>query len=129
MQRASMHPTQTLNRRDLVAWASGSLAVAAVPAMAAQSSDPARSAMTSATTGTVFNVRSFGAIGDGETLDSPAINRAIEAAASAGGGTVYFSAGVYASYSIRLKSNIVLHLEQGATILGANTSLTGTTSG
>ncbi len=40
-----------------------------------------------------------------------------------------FAAGVYASYSIRLKSNIVLYLEQGATILGANTSLTGTTSG
>ncbi len=77
----------------------------------------------------MFDVRKYGAVADGKTIDSPAINKAIEAAAAAGGGTVYFPAGVYASYSIRLKSNIVLYLEQGATILGANTSLTGTTSG
>ena len=68
-------------------------------------------------------------VADGKTIDSPAINKAIEAAAAAGGGTVYFPAGVYASYSIRLKSNIGLYLEQGATILGANTSLEGTTTG
>ena len=79
--------------------------------------------------GGMFDVRKFGAVADGKTIDSPAINKAIEAAAASGGGTVYFPAGVYASYSIRLKSNIVLYLEQGATILAANTSLTGTTSG
>jgi hypothetical protein len=45
------------------------------------------------------------------------------------GGTVLFPSGVYASYSIRLKSNIALYLEQGATILAASTSLEGTTSG
>ena len=73
----------------------------------------------------MFDVRKFGAVADGKTIDSPAINKAIEEAAAAGGGTVYFPAGVYASYSIRLKSNIVLYLEQGATILAANTSLDG----
>ena len=39
----------------------------------------------------VYNVRSYGAKGDGKALDSPAINRAIEAAAAKGGGTVYLS--------------------------------------
>jgi len=67
-----------------------------------------------------FNVRDFGALGDGKTLDSPAINRAIDAAAAAGGGTVWFSSGTYLSVSIHLKSNIGLHLDQGAVILAAS---------
>jgi polygalacturonase len=67
----------------------------------------------------VFNVRSFGATGDGKTLDSGAINKAIETAAKAGGGTVYFPAGKYLSFSIRLKSNISLYFDQGATLLAA----------
>ena len=61
----------------------------------------------------------FGARGDGRTLDSPAINRAIDAASAAGGGTVLFPSGTYASLSIHLKSNIRLHLDQGAVLLAA----------
>src|SRR5439155_25199244 len=49
-----------------------------------------------------FNVRSFGATGDGKSIDTPSINRAIEAASDAGGGTVVFSAGSYLCYSIHL---------------------------
>ncbi|MGC4053009.1 MAG: glycosyl hydrolase family 28-related protein [Paludibaculum sp.] len=63
-----------------------------------------------------FNVKDFGAAGDGKTLDSPAINKAIEAAAAAGGGTVVFPAGTYLSGSIRLKSHITLHLDSGSVI-------------
>ncbi|BCM91443.1 hypothetical protein IAD21_03316 [Abditibacteriota bacterium] len=66
-----------------------------------------------------FNVRAFGALGDGKTLDSPAINRAIDAAAGAGGGTVHLPSGTYLSLSLRLKSNIRLHLDQGAVLLAA----------
>ena len=66
-----------------------------------------------------FSVRDFGATGDGKTIDSPAINKAIDAAAAAGGGTVYFPAGTYASYSIHLKSHLVLRLDAGAVILAA----------
>ena len=51
-----------------------------------------------------FDVKSFGATADGKTIDTPAVNRAISAAAAAGGGIVRFGAGVYACYSIRLKS-------------------------
>ncbi len=67
----------------------------------------------------VFDVRSFGALGDGRNLDSPAIQKAIDAAAEAGGGTVRFPAGIYRSFSIRLKSHIGLHLDQGAVLLAA----------
>ena len=66
-----------------------------------------------------FDVRSFGATADGKTFDSPAANRAISAAAAAGGGTVHFGAGVYVCYSIRLKSFVTLYLEPGAIILSA----------
>ena len=69
----------------------------------------------------VFDVRAFGAKGDGLTLDTSAINKAIEAAAAAGGGTVNFPAGTYLSVSIRLRSNITLQLNPGATILAAET--------
>jgi polygalacturonase len=77
------------------------------------------SAFASAEEKTAFNVRSFGAAGDGENLDSPAINKAIQAAAQAGGGTVLVPAGTYLSGSIHLTNNINLYLDAGAVILGA----------
>lgn len=67
----------------------------------------------------VYNVRDFGAKGDGQTLDSPAINAAIEAAVRDGGGQVLLPAGTYLCGSIHLKSNIDLHLSAGCTILAA----------
>ena len=66
-----------------------------------------------------FNVRDYGARGDGKTIDSPAINKAIEEAAAAGGGTVIVPAGDYLCGSIRLKSNITLEIDKGATIIAA----------
>ena len=76
-----------------------------------------------------FDVRRFGAKGDGAAIDSPAINAAIDAAADVGGGTVLFPAGVYASYSIHLKSKVALYLQQGAVILAASTPYDGLPSG
>src|SRR5215204_143311 len=68
----------------------------------------------------LFNVRDFGAQGNGKALDSPAINQAIEAASNTGGGTVFFPAGTYRSFSIRLKSNITLFFDQGSILLAAH---------
>src|SRR5260370_21713885 len=78
---------------------------------------------------TRFDVRAFGAVGDGKTIDKPAVNQTIEAAAASGGGTVHFPAGVYAFSSIRLKSNVSLFLDAGATILAASVPDQGTTTG
>ncbi len=78
---------------------------------------------TDAASSNTFNVKDFGATGDGTELDSPAINKAIEAAAAAGGGTVLVPAGTYLSGSIHLKSNIHLVIDAGAVILGAPQNL------
>ena len=77
----------------------------------------------------LFNVRQYGATGDGKTLDTDAVNRAIAAAAAAGGGTVLFPAGVYLCFSIHLKSNVHLYLDAGATILAAESPKPGETTG
>lgn len=66
-----------------------------------------------------YNVRDYGAEGDGNHLDTRAINRAIDAAAHAGGGTVYFPAGNYLTGSVHLQSNITLYIGQGAAIIAA----------
>lgn len=73
-----------------------------------------------------YNVKNYGAVGDGKTLDTKAINKTIEAAAQAGGGTVYFPAGNYLSYSIRLKSNIHLYFDTGSTLKAAGKNDGGT---
>jgi polygalacturonase len=114
-------------RRELLRFGGIGLAAAvttAVPtAYAAQ-----RSSNPSASQG-IFDIRSYGAVGDGKAVDSPAINKAIEAAAAAGGGTVLFPPGTWLSFSIRLKSHVALLLSQGATILAADSPLPGATTG
>jgi len=93
---------------------------------AALQSRPVEGQTTStATSSGVYDVKAFGASGDGKTIDSPAINRAIEAAAAAGGGTVRFPAGTYLCYSIHLKSKVALYLEQAATIVAAESTSSG----
>lgn len=65
-----------------------------------------------------YNVRDFGAVGDGQTLDTPAIQHAIDEA-SKSGGRVIIPEGQFLSGTIHLKSNVELHLEKGATLLGS----------
>lgn len=66
-----------------------------------------------------FDVRNFGATGDGKTLDTQAIQNAIRAANKAGGGTVVFLPGTYLSGTLELLSNVTLDVEAGAVILGS----------
>ena len=65
-----------------------------------------------------YNVLDYGAKGDGKTKNTEAINAAIDAAAENGGGTVFFPAGDYLSYTIRLRNRTTLHLDQGAVLIG-----------
>ena len=76
-----------------------------------------------------FDVRKYGATGDGKTLDTDAVNHAIEAAAAAGGGVVVFPAGNYLCFSIHLKSFVHLLLLQGSTIVAADSPLPGEQTG
>ncbi len=94
-----------IDRRSLIL-AGGAAALLSVPALA----DPNKG---------FVDVRHFGAKGNGATVDTPAINKAIDHVAERGGGTVLFPAGTYASYTIRLKSNVTLWLDNGAVILAA----------
>jgi hypothetical protein len=66
-----------------------------------------------------FDVREFGARGDGVTLDTQAIQQAIDACAASGGGQVYLQGGRFLSGTLRLKSNVTLYVETGATLLGS----------
>jgi polygalacturonase len=126
-----------MRRRDLLKWAGGGVAAAAAPGVssalagtglqsAGVHAEPVQAILLG---GGGFSVTAYGAKGDGANIDSPAINRAIEAAAKAGGGTVVFPAGVYLSYSIRLKSKVGLFLDHGAVILAAPTPYEGTSTG
>ncbi len=69
--------------------------------------------------GTQFNVKNYGAAGDGIQPDTDAINKTIQAAREAGGGTVLVPAGTYLSGTVQLQNNVTLWIDAGATILGS----------
>ena len=98
----------------------GLLGVAAVssPMLANAATGPAAAAPTA-----TFNVKNYGAKGDGSTNDAAAITKAVNAANAAGGGTVEFPSGTYkVGSTVHLKSNVTVQLDSGST-------LTGTSSG
>ncbi len=70
-----------------------------------------------------YNVKDYGAIGDGKTLDHIAINATIDTCVAHGGGRVVLPAGTYLCGSIRMKSNVELHLMTGSKILAAPASM------
>ncbi|MEV5751182.1 glycosyl hydrolase family 28 protein [Actinoallomurus sp. NPDC052308] len=84
---------------------------------------PVLAATARTTAAGTFNVKDYGAKGDGDANDTSAINKAITAANDAGGGTVRFPSGTYkSSNTIRMKSNVTLQLDSGSTIKGASGS-------
>ncbi|MFA5293358.1 MAG: glycosyl hydrolase family 28 protein [Phycisphaerae bacterium] len=62
----------------------------------------------------ILDIRNFGAKGDGKTLDTEAIQKAIDECGKAGSGTVRLTAGTYLSKPVFLRSNITLQLDEGA---------------
>ena len=112
-----------MQRRDLIRAAPFAIASSAIGHQAsAQTSETAPMPA-------LFNVRTYGATGDGKTVDTPAINQAIEAVAAAGGGTLFFPAGTYVCFTIRLRSHVSLHLSRGCTILAADSPKPGEATG
>ena len=67
----------------------------------------------------VFDVRSFGAKGDGVAKDTVAVQRAVDAANMAGGGEVLLPKGIYLCGSVFLKSGVDFHLDEGAILKGS----------
>jgi len=113
-------------RRELLRVGSLGMAGAALPAASLAAS---KTSADDRSFYAVHDVRWYGAKGDGKTLDTPAVNKAIETAASKGGGTVVFPAGTYLCFSIRLKSYVHLYLDAGATILAADSPKPGEATG
>jgi hypothetical protein len=64
-----------------------------------------------------FDIRDYGAVGDGEALNTEAFKKAIAACAEAGGGRVVVPAGRWLTGAIHLKSNVNLHLSEGSEVL------------
>ncbi|MXO04845.1 glycoside hydrolase family 28 protein [Flavobacterium sp. HBTb2-11-1] len=67
----------------------------------------------------VFDIKKYGAVGDGKTLNTKAIQKAIDAANKSKGGRILFSKGTFLSGSIVLKSNVELFFEEDAVLLGS----------
>lgn len=66
-----------------------------------------------------YDVREFGAKGDGRTKDTAAIQQAIDAAAAVGGGRVVLDGGTFLTAPITLKGGVELHVEVNAKLLGS----------
>jgi hypothetical protein len=67
----------------------------------------------------LFDVTKYGAVGDGKTLETAAIQKAIDECAKQGGGTVTLPAGKFVSGTLILKDNVTLHLDEKAELLGS----------
>jgi polygalacturonase len=113
-------------RRDFLKGAGASIPGGAFALRSAQGAEPAAHAPGSAG---VWDVRAFGARGDGKTIDTAAVDRAIAAAAAAGGGTVRVPAGSYLCRTIHLRSKVALHLDEGTTVIAADPPAAGAAGG
>ena len=116
----------TVNRRQFVVGAGAALSVAAarqapagIPSDEAwaRAADIASAIRAPVIPARLFRITDFGARGDGTTLDTAAIARAIATCAKEGGGRVLVPAGRFLTGAIRLQSNVDLHIDEGATLL------------
>jgi polygalacturonase len=98
-------------------------AVAAVMGTMATSAPPAHAAQTGTTASIlgarIYNIRDYGAKGDGTTLDTAALQAAIDACTADGGGTVLVPGGTFLIGATELKSNVTLHITASAKLLGS----------
>ncbi len=67
-----------------------------------------------------YNIRDYGAISDGKTINTQAIQKALDDCNKNGGGTIYIPPGDYVTGTLVLRSHTTLHLDKGATLLGSS---------
>ena len=75
--------------------------------------------LVSAAPGRIIDATKVGVVGNGTTVNTASIQKAIDDCAATGGGTVSFPAGRYLTGTIQIKSNVTLHLDDQATLLGS----------
>ncbi|HEY1337079.1 MAG TPA: glycosyl hydrolase family 28 protein [Bryobacteraceae bacterium] len=102
-----------VSRRNWLTAASATALASSAAAAAPQSAPGAGSGVR------VFNITDFGAKGDGKTLDTQALQKAIDACRQDRGGTVLVPAGVFLIGTVEMRSNVTLHIAAGGTLLGS----------
>ena len=112
-----MHDEQSraLTRRQWLGAVSTAVAVSPAYSAVTERSGPTSAAKADHS----YNIRDFGAKGDGRTLDTAALQAAIDACTRDGGGTVLVPPGTFVIGTTELKSNVTLHLAASATLLGS----------
>ncbi|MFC4015311.1 glycoside hydrolase family 28 protein [Nonomuraea purpurea] len=122
---AVLPPAPATARARLAAWAFALTLAVPAPALAAPAPAVPASALAApvASAQAEFNVRDYGATGNGSTNDDDAIDRAINAAGTAKGGVVVFPSGTYRSRTIHLKSDVTIRLDSGATVRAAGSGM------
>src|SRR4051812_8859678 len=126
---ASMHheESRALTRRQWLGAVSTAVALSPAYSLAAERGGPATERLARKSPagtspdewGRFYNIRDFGAKGDGKTLDTAALQAAIDTCTRDGGGTVLVPAGTFVIGTTELKSNVTLHLAASATLLGS----------
>lgn len=112
--------TVPANRRSFLAAASlGAVAAALAPAARAQVMPVAAAPFTSPSTGLRLDPRAFGAKADGVTKDTRSIQEALDRCAVLGGGEVVLQGGVFLTGPVRIGSDTILRIEDGATLQGS----------
>jgi Glycosyl hydrolases family 28 len=110
-----------ISRRNLLGIIStASLGSGLVAPGAVAAPQDARASTGNAAGARTYNIRDFGAKGDGKTLDTAALQAAIDACNQDQGGTVLVPAGVFVIGTVEMKSNVTLHIAAQGKLLGSS---------
>ena len=112
-----------ISRRSALTVARRALLVCALALLGLAPAAPGGAPPASAAAAAEFDVRDYGATGNGSTNDDDAIDRAVTAASAAPGGIVVFPSGRYRARTIHLRSHVTLRLDAGSAILAASSGM------
>ena len=110
---------QSLSRRNWLGVISTASVGAGLLATSSQAAEPTGSSPENSLGARVYNIRDFGAKGDGATLDTGPVQAAIDACHKDNDGTVLVPAGVFVIGTVEIKSNVTLHIAAGGKLLGS----------